>query len=84
MDGTPLRWHDVHYGARAIGGAGLLVTEATNVSAQGRITHGCTGIYSDEHEARWKEIVEFAHAHSAASTRTSISMSSAVSSREAT
>ena len=66
VEGTPLRWHDVHYGARAIGGAGLLVTEATNVSAQGRITHGCTGIYTEEHEARWKEIVDFAHAHSAA------------------
>lgn len=64
--GTPNRWHDVHYGARAIGGAGLLWTEATNVSAQGRITHGCTGIYTDEHEARWREIVDFAREHSAA------------------
>ena len=66
VEGTPLRWHDVHYGARAVGGAGLLFTEATNVSAQGRITHGCTGIYTDEHEARWKEIVDFAHEHSGA------------------
>ncbi|MGD2017930.1 MAG: FAD-dependent monooxygenase [Planctomycetota bacterium] len=65
-EGTPGRWHDVHYGARAIGGAGLLLTEATNVSAQGRITHGCTGMYTDEHEARWREIVAFAHEHSAA------------------
>lgn len=64
VEGTPVRWHDVHYGARAVGGAGLLFTEATNVSAQGRITHGCTGIYTDEHEARWKEIVDFAHQHS--------------------
>jgi len=64
VEGTPLRWHDVHYGARAVGGAGLLFTEATNVSAQGRITHGCTGIYTDEHESRWKEIVDFAHEHS--------------------
>lgn len=64
--GTPNRWHDVHYGARAVGGAGLLWTEATNVSAEGRITHGCTGIWSDEQEARWKEIVAFAHEHSAA------------------
>ncbi|MEM8713663.1 MAG: bifunctional salicylyl-CoA 5-hydroxylase/oxidoreductase, partial [Planctomycetota bacterium] len=64
--GTPTRWHDVHYGARAIGGAGLLFTEATNVSAEGRITHGCTGLYTDEHEARWTEIVSFAHEHSAA------------------
>ncbi|MEC8496100.1 MAG: FAD-dependent monooxygenase [Planctomycetota bacterium] len=65
-DGVPNRWHDVHYGARAIGGAGLLWTEATNVSAEGRITHGCTGIWSEEQEARWKEIVEFAHENSAA------------------
>ena len=65
-EGTPTRWHDVHYGARAIGGAGLLWTEATNVSAIGRITPGCTGIYTDEHEARWQEIVAFAHEHSAA------------------
>ncbi|WP_145196528.1 FAD-dependent monooxygenase [Planctomycetes bacterium Poly30] len=66
IDGTPGRWHDVHYGALAVGGAGLVWTEATNISAQGRITPGCTGIYTDEHEARWKEIVDFAHAHSAA------------------
>jgi anthraniloyl-CoA monooxygenase len=65
-EGTPMRWHDVHYGARAIGGAGLLWTEATNVSDIGRITHGCTGIYTDEHEARWREIVSFAHEHSGA------------------
>ena len=65
-DGVPNRWHDVHYGARAIGGAGLVWTEATNVSAEGRITHGCTGIWSDEQEVRWREIVEFAHANSAA------------------
>ncbi|MEL6429863.1 MAG: FAD-dependent monooxygenase [Planctomycetota bacterium] len=65
-EGTPGRWHDVHYGARAIGGAGLLWTEATNVSAEGRITHGCTGIYTDEHERRWAEIVAFAHEHSGA------------------
>ena len=64
--GSPTRWHDVHYGARAIGGAGLVWTEGTNVSAEGRITHGCTGMYADEHEARWKEIVAFAHEHSAA------------------
>ena len=66
LEGTPTRWHDVHYGARAIGGAGLLFTEATNVSAIGRITHGCTGIYTDEHEERFAEITAFAHEHSAA------------------
>jgi anthraniloyl-CoA monooxygenase len=66
VDGVPGDWHFVHYGARAIGGAGLLFTEMTNVSAEARITHGCTGMYSDAQEAAWKRIVDFVHANSAA------------------
>ena len=65
-DGMPNDWHLVHYGARAIGGAGLLFTEMTDVSAEARITHGCTGIYTDAQEAAWKRIVDFVHANSAA------------------
>jgi anthraniloyl-CoA monooxygenase len=65
-DGLPNDWHLVHYGARAVGGAGLMFTEMTCVSAQGRITHGCAGMYSDDHEAAWKRIADFVHAHSAA------------------
>ena len=42
-DGLPGDWHMVHYGSRAIGGAGLMFTEMTDVSEQARITHGCTG-----------------------------------------
>jgi anthraniloyl-CoA monooxygenase len=65
-DGLPNDWHLVHYGARAVGGAGLLFTEMTCVSAQGRITRGCAGLYCDAHEAAWKRIADFVHAHSAA------------------
>jgi anthraniloyl-CoA monooxygenase len=65
-DGTPGDFHLVHYGARAQGGAGLLYTEMTCVSAEGRITPGCTGLYAPEHVAAWRRIVDFVHANSAA------------------
>ncbi|HEY1153221.1 MAG TPA: FAD-dependent monooxygenase, partial [Pseudolabrys sp.] len=63
-DGVPNDWHLVHYGARATGGAGLVFTEMTDVSEEGRITPGCAGMYNDEHEAAWKRIVDYVHAHS--------------------
>lgn len=65
VDGCPTDWHMVHLGARAVGGAGLIYTEMTDVSEEARITHGCAGIYTDAHEAAWKRIVEFVHANSA-------------------
>ncbi len=65
-DGTPGDWHLVHYGERAKGGAGLVVTEMTCVSPEGRITPGCTGLYASEHEAAWKCIVDFVHAETQA------------------
>ena len=65
-DGTPDEWHLVHLGSRAIGGAGLVMTEMTDVSADGRITLGCTGMYGDEHSAAWKRSVDFVHQHSKA------------------
>ena len=65
-DGLPGDWHMVHYGARAIGGAGLMFTEMTCVAAQARITYGCTGMYNDAQEAVWKRIVDFVHANSGA------------------
>lgn len=65
-DGLPNDWHLVHLGSRAIGGAGLVMTEMTDVSAEGRITPGCTGLYTDAHEAAWTRIVEFVHARSRA------------------
>jgi anthraniloyl-CoA monooxygenase len=62
VDGTPTDWHLVHYAERAKGGAGLLTTEMTCVSPEGRITPGCTGLYAPAHEAAWKRIVDFIHA----------------------
>ena len=64
QDGAPGDWHLVHYGARAVGGAGLVFTEMTCPSADARITPGCTGLYSDAHAAAWKRIVDFTHANS--------------------
>ena len=63
-DGTPNDFHLVHYGTRAQGGAGLVYTEMTCVSAEGRITPGCAGMYDPGHVAAWKRIVDFAHANS--------------------
>ena len=62
-DGLPDDFHLVHYGARAQGGAALLVTEMTDVSADARITPGCAGMYTDAHERAWTRIVNFVHAH---------------------
>ena len=62
VEGVPTDWHLVHYAERAKGGAGLVVTEMTCVSPEGRITPGCTGLYAPEHEAAWKRIVDFIHA----------------------
>jgi len=61
-NGTPGDFHLVHYGARAQGGAALVVTEMTDVSEDARITPGCAGLYNDEHERGWKRIVDFVHA----------------------
>jgi anthraniloyl-CoA monooxygenase len=66
VDGLPTDWHLVHLGSRALGGAGLIFTEMTCVSALARITHGCTGLYTDAQEAAWTRIVDFVHANSAA------------------
>ncbi|WP_037411495.1 oxidoreductase [Candidatus Solirubrobacter pratensis] len=63
VDGTPGDFHLVHLGARALGGAGLVMTEMICTSRDGRITPGCGGLYKDEHTAAWKRIVDFAHAH---------------------
>ena len=65
-DGTPSDWHFVHLGGFAIGGAGLVYTEMTNVSAMGRITTGCTGMYKPEHVTAWKRITKFIHQNSRA------------------
>ncbi len=66
VDGCPTDWHFVHYAERAKGGAGLVYTEMTCVSPQGRISPGCTGLYDPAHEAAWKRIVDFVHAETRA------------------
>jgi anthraniloyl-CoA monooxygenase len=66
VDGLPGDFHLVHYGARAQGGAALLVTEMTDISADARITPGCAGIYNDEHVRGWKRIMDFVHTHTEA------------------
>lgn len=65
-EGVPTDFHLVHYGSRAIGGAGLIFTEMTCVSRDARITPGCTGLWNDEQEAVWRRIVAFIHGNSAA------------------
>src|SRR6058998_3411335 len=65
-DGTPNDWHLVNLGSRAVGGAALVIAEMTDVSREGRISPGCTGMYKPEHLAAWKRIVDFVHAASPA------------------
>ena len=60
-DGTPNDWHLVHLGSRAVGGAGLVFAEMTDVSAEARISPWCPGLYRAEHAAAWKRIVDFVH-----------------------
>jgi anthraniloyl-CoA monooxygenase len=65
-DGVAGDFHLVHLGARAQGGAGLVFTEMTCVTPEGRITPGCAGMYRDEHVAAWGRIVDFVHRHTEA------------------
>jgi 2,4-dienoyl-CoA reductase-like NADH-dependent reductase (Old Yellow Enzyme family) len=58
-DGLPASWHMVHLGARAVGGTGLVMAEATAVDPVGRLTPGCPGIWSDAHIDAWRPITEF-------------------------
>jgi 2,4-dienoyl-CoA reductase-like NADH-dependent reductase (Old Yellow Enzyme family) len=63
IDGFANDWHLVHLGSRAIGGAGLVIFEATAVSPEGRITHEDLGIWKDEHVPFLKRIVDFIESH---------------------
>ena len=63
-DGMPNDFHLVHLGSRALGGAGLIFTEMTCVTPEGRITPGCAGLYSEAQMQAWKRIVDFVHAQS--------------------
>src|SRR5690606_20742142 len=60
-DGVPNDWHLVHLGALARGGAGLILTEATGVSPEGRISGRDTGLWNDAQLAAWTPIVDFVH-----------------------
>jgi len=63
-EGTPSDWQLVHLGNFAKGGAGLIITEMTNVSPEGRISNKCTGMYKPEHIPAWRRIVDFIHQNS--------------------
>ena len=65
-DGSPTDWHLVHLGARATGGAGLVMTEMTCVAADARITPACPGLWTEAHRDSWARIVRFVHEHSTA------------------
>ena len=64
-DGFANDWHLVHLGTRAVGGAALIIQEATAVCPEGRISYGDLGIWKDEHTEKLKQIVSFVHAHGA-------------------
>ncbi|MXW19825.1 MAG: bifunctional salicylyl-CoA 5-hydroxylase/oxidoreductase, partial [Gammaproteobacteria bacterium] len=66
VDGTVGDFHLVHLGSRAQGGAGLVFTEMSCVSPEGRITPGCAGVYRREHADAYRRIVDFVHEHSEA------------------
>ena len=64
-DGLPNLWHTVHLGSRAVGGAGLVIVEASGVSSEGRITAWDSGIWSEAHADAFRPIVDFMHAQGA-------------------
>ena len=66
IEGVVQDFHVVHLGARAMGGAGLVMTEMTCISAQGRITPGCAGLYTAQQAQAWERVVRFVHANSGA------------------
>ena len=65
-DGVVGDFHLVHLGARALGGAGLVMAEASGVNPEGRITPWCPGLWSNEQVEAWKKVNEFIHAQGAA------------------
>ncbi len=65
-EGVPGEFHLVHLGSKALGGAGLVMTEMTCVSPEGRITPGCPGLWTDEQRDRWAAITRFVHQRSTA------------------
>ena len=66
VDGTVGDFHLVHYGSRAMGGAGLVITEMTDVTPEGRISAACAGMYKPEHVTAWRRVTDFVHEKSTA------------------
>jgi anthraniloyl-CoA monooxygenase len=66
VDGLPGDFHLVHLGGKALGGAGLVMTEMVCVSPEGRITPGCTGLWDDEQRDGWRRVTDFVHTQTAA------------------
>ena len=66
VDGVPQDFHLVHLGARALGGAAMVIVEMTSPTPEGRITPGCPGLWNDAQEAAFKRIVDFVHGSSSA------------------
>ncbi|MBN1791449.1 MAG: NADH:flavin oxidoreductase/NADH oxidase [Bacteroidales bacterium] len=64
-DGYTNDWHMVHLGSRAAGGTGLIISEATAISPEGRITPGDVGIWKNDHISGLRRIADFIHAHGA-------------------
>ncbi|MGH3371817.1 MAG: bifunctional salicylyl-CoA 5-hydroxylase/oxidoreductase, partial [Nocardioidaceae bacterium] len=65
-DGVPTDFHLVHLGSKALGGAGLVMTEMVCVSAEGRITPGCAGLWDDEQQASFRRVTDFVHTNTPA------------------
>jgi len=66
VEGTVGDWHMQHLGSRAVGGAGLVYAEMTDVSEEARISPGCAGLYRPEHVGAWRRIVDFVHGQTSA------------------
>jgi anthraniloyl-CoA monooxygenase len=66
VDGVPDEFHLVHLGSKALGGAGLVMTEMTCVSPEGRISRGCPGLWTDEQRDAWRRVTGFVHERSTA------------------
>lgn len=75
--GTPGDWHLMHLGSFAAGGAALIITEATAVSPEGRISPQDTGLYTDGHTAAWRRITDFVHRYGAAGTKIGVQLAHA-------
>ena len=66
VDGVPGDFHLVHLGSKALGGAGLVMSEMVCVSPEGRITPGCPGLWTEEQGEAWRRVTDFVHRHSSA------------------